>query len=104
MAATHTQIPEFHMSLDRSSTLSLHHRHLRIHPLTWAIAVALAPVAAGALPQDGIVKQGQATIQTPQTGLMEIRQGSQTAAVDWRSFSVGKGETVTSSSRTPRRC
>ena len=56
--------------------------------------VALAPVTASALPQDGVVKQGGATIQTPQTGVMEINQSTQTAAVDWRSFSVGKGETV----------
>ena len=82
------------MPFDHSSTLSLNRRHLRIHPLTWAIAVALAPVAAGALPQDGVIKQGQATIQTPQTGQMVINQSTQTAAVDWRSFSVDKGETV----------
>ena len=82
------------MPFDRSSHRGSSRRHPRIRPLAWAIAAALAPIAAGALPQDGVVKQGAATIQTPQTGLMLINQSTQTAAVDWRSFSVGKGETV----------
>ncbi|MFG6489764.1 autotransporter-associated beta strand repeat-containing protein, partial [Roseateles sp. BYS78W] len=83
------------MPFDRSSQPQSHsQRHHRVHPLTWAIAVALAPVAAVALPQDGVVKQGAATIQTPQNGLMVINQSTQTAAVDWRSFSVDKSETV----------
>jgi filamentous hemagglutinin family protein len=80
--------------IDMPSNRSPSHRHLRIDPLAWAIAMALAPAAVGALPQDGVVKQGQVAIQNPQAGLMEIKQGSQTAAVDWRSFSVDKGETV----------
>ncbi|MBI3348962.1 MAG: filamentous hemagglutinin N-terminal domain-containing protein, partial [Burkholderiales bacterium] len=82
------------MSFDRSSRPSSSRRHLRIEPLAWAVAVALTPGAAGALPQGGVLKQGQATIQTPQQGLMEIKQTSQTAGLDWRSFSVDKGETV----------
>ncbi|TCU96311.1 autotransporter-associated beta strand repeat-containing protein [Roseateles saccharophilus] len=82
------------MPFDRNSHQGSRQRRHRIHPLSWAVAAALAPIAAGALPQDGLVKQGAATIQTPQTGLMLINQSTQTAAVDWRSFSVDKGETV----------
>jgi len=58
-----------------------------------AASAMLAVPLAFAAPQGGTVTAGQAAIQ--QSGATTtITQGSQRAAIDWRSFNVGSSETV----------
>ena len=54
---------------------------------------ALADPASDALPQGGVVTQGNATIQsagTPAAPVLNINQTSQRAIVDWHSFEIGR--------------
>ncbi|MBL0730976.1 S-layer family protein [Piscinibacter sp. HJYY11] len=63
--------------------------------MSWIFGAStlLAMPLAQAAPQGGNVTAGQASIQ--QNGaLTTITQGSQRAAIDWRSFNVGANETV----------
>lgn len=61
--------------------------------LIFGASTLLAMPLAQAAPQGGSVTAGQAAIQ--QNGaLTTITQGSQRAAIDWRSFNVGANETV----------
>ncbi len=82
---------------------SKHHTHFTARPLALEISRMFRPgVAASALlavplafaaPQGGTVTAGQAGIQ--QSGATTtITQGSQRAAIDWRSFNVGSSEAV----------
>jgi filamentous hemagglutinin family protein len=70
-----------------------------LHPLARDIArifgatAMLAMPLAFAAPQGGNVSAGQAAIQH-NGNLTTITQGSQRAAIDWRSFNVGSAETV----------
>ena len=58
-----------------------------------AASAMLAVPLAFAAPQGGTVTAGQAAIQ--QSGATTtVTQGSQRAAIDWRSFNVGSSETV----------
>jgi filamentous hemagglutinin family protein len=60
-------------------------------------ATALTATLAGraeANPLGGTVAAGQATIAQPAAGQMQIRQTSDRAVIDWRSFSIGAGEAV----------
>ncbi|QWE97845.1 two-partner secretion domain-containing protein [Cupriavidus sp. EM10] len=64
-------------------------------------AIALAalmldtdPAHAQALPTNGNVVAGQATISQPNGNTMHIDQGSQRAVIDWNTFSIGKDNTV----------
>jgi filamentous hemagglutinin family protein len=76
------------------------HKPLRPHPLalelsrafTASAMLAAMPLALAA-PQGGTVTAGQAAIQH-NGALTTITQGSQRAAIDWRSFNVGAAETV----------
>jgi filamentous hemagglutinin family protein len=76
------------------------HKPLRPHPLALAVSraftasamLAAMPLALAA-PQGGTVTAGQAAIQH-NGALTTITQGSQRAAIDWRSFNVGAAETV----------
>ncbi|MEI7749042.1 MAG: filamentous hemagglutinin N-terminal domain-containing protein, partial [Chlorobiaceae bacterium] len=54
----------------------------------------LAGTRAFALPAEGQVAAGQATISTPSSTTMQIGQESNHAVINWNSFSIGKGETV----------
>ncbi len=78
--------------------LSIEAEALRLSPVCLAVWVAsgLAVWAgeAAATPQNGVVTSGTATILTPKPGQMEIRQGSDTASIDWRSFSIGSQESL----------
>ena len=71
---------------------------VRIHTKEWAAAalaagLIVAPYAAGAAPQGGVVVGGDATIA--QHGVVtNIAQTSQRAAIDWTSFDIAKNETV----------
>jgi filamentous hemagglutinin family protein len=58
-----------------------------------ATAMLAAVPLALAAPQGGTVTAGQASIQNS-GALTTITQGSQRAAIDWRSFNVGANETV----------
>ncbi|MBM3343685.1 MAG: filamentous hemagglutinin N-terminal domain-containing protein [Betaproteobacteria bacterium] len=70
-------------------------------PLAQAVAYALIAGAAhgqtlphGALPAGGQVVAGQATIGAPLGNRLDIRQQSQNAVIDWRSFNIGAGARV----------
>ncbi|HZY19064.1 MAG TPA: filamentous hemagglutinin N-terminal domain-containing protein [Ramlibacter sp.] len=58
-----------------------------------AIAAA-AQQAPGVLPTGGTVTAGQASIQA-QGNALTVTQGSQRAAINWQSFSIGSGASVT---------
>jgi len=87
--------PTFKLDL---TTLPTSVESLRLSPVCLAALVAsgLAGVVpcASATPQGGTVTSGAATILTPKAGQMEIRQGSDTASIDWRSFSIGSNESL----------
>src|SRR4051812_31895792 len=63
-------------------------------------AVLLLSAASGALlsggaranPQGGQVSAGNATITQTNPGRVDVRQSSQRAVIDWRSFSIAPGE------------
>ncbi len=54
----------------------------------------LFPSYVLALPQDGQVVGGNASINQIDAGNMHITQGSDKAIIDWGSFSIGSGEAV----------
>lgn len=56
--------------------------------------VALTPLPARALPQDGVVAAGAASIAQTGAASMAIHQASMAAVIDWRSFDIGADETV----------
>ena len=64
-----------------------------------ALAVALAAggsaSAQTALPKGGVVSSGGAIIGAPADNALTINQTSARAVIDWRSFSIGQGATVT---------
>ena len=64
-----------------------------LHPLSFAICLGLSGVAWG-LPQGGKVVAGDATITTPSTTTEIIRQTTDKAIIDWKSFSIAAGEKV----------
>jgi filamentous hemagglutinin family protein len=66
---------------------------LEISRVFTATAIFAAVPLAIAAPQGGTVTAGQASIQH-NGALTTITQGSQRAAIDWRSFNVGAAETV----------
>ncbi len=64
-----------------------------LHPLSFAICLGLSG-GAWALPQGGKVVAGDATISTPSTTTEIIRQTTDKAIIDWKSFSIAAGEKV----------
>ena len=70
-------------------------------PMATAVAAAvlsgtlvLTVAGAHALPTGGQVTAGQAAISTPNATQMNIKQGTNQAIINWNSFGIGKGETV----------
>jgi filamentous hemagglutinin family protein len=63
-------------------------------PVLVVCAISASGVA-WALPQDGNVVAGGATISQPAPNRMEVRQSTNRAVIDWRGFSIGQGEQVT---------
>ncbi|MFZ4525347.1 MAG: MBG domain-containing protein [Chlorobium sp.] len=62
-----------------------------------AVAVTQSLLAGGrafALPSDGQVAAGKATINTPSPTTMQIGQESNHAVINWNSFGIGKEEAV----------
>lgn len=69
--------------------------------MAWPMMVAAslplaAPLAASAqpLPTGAVVTAGKATISTPNANAMVVRQDTQRAVVNWSSFNIGQGNTV----------
>ena len=61
--------------------------------LAFCLSLILSPSAVFAAPQDGKVAGGSANIH--QSGTMTtINQSSDRAIINWRSFDIGKNETV----------
>jgi len=56
--------------------------------------LALAASSAEANPQNGTVVGGRATITQPAPGNVTVKQQSSKAIINWKSFSVGKHESV----------
>ncbi len=54
----------------------------------------LTGYCAFALPIEGVVAAGQATISTPSTTAMRIEQKSNSAIINWSSFGIDRGEVV----------
>lgn len=72
-------------------------RQLSLVPIAF-IVMTLAPAAAwagGALPQGGAFVDGQGSITGDRHGLVITQPGSSRAVIDWRSFSIGRDNTVT---------
>jgi filamentous hemagglutinin family protein len=67
--------------------------HLAVLGLAGTLVLAVGPTAY-ALPKDGSVTQGAATINTAQSALT-VTQSSQKAAINWQSFGIGASESVT---------
>jgi filamentous hemagglutinin family protein len=65
---------------------------LRLLLASCTALTALAPGTTSANPEGGRVVAGQASISTPSANHTVVRQGSARAVIDWRSFSIGKGE------------
>jgi filamentous hemagglutinin family protein len=64
-------------------------------PLMFGCVLLTATVAgAQTLPTGGNVTHGAATIGSPQNGTLNINQSSNSAIINWSSFSVGAGGTV----------
>ncbi|MEX0350621.1 MAG: MBG domain-containing protein [Paracoccaceae bacterium] len=59
-----------------------------------ALLLTAAPLVAQELPTGGTVAAGSATIATTAPGQMTINQSSNSAVVNWNSFSVGQGGQV----------
>jgi filamentous hemagglutinin family protein len=55
---------------------------------------ALTGTAAQALPQNGTVAGGSATITQSSPGELDINQATSRAVIDWQSFSIGANETT----------
>ncbi|WP_178130912.1 MBG domain-containing protein [Reyranella sp. CPCC 100927] len=57
--------------------------------------MGVAPAVAQTLPTGGAVAAGRVSIGTPSPGQMTINQSTSSAIVNWQSFSVGAGSSVT---------
>jgi filamentous hemagglutinin family protein len=67
-------------------------------PMMVAASLPLAaplPTYAQPLPSGAVVTAGKVTIGTPSANAMVVRQDTQRAVVNWSSFTIGKGNTVT---------
>mgnify|MGYP001809747629 CR=1 FL=1 len=60
--------------------------------LAGVVGFMLGAGPARANPEDGRVVAGQAVIERPGPGQVDIRQDSGRAVIDWQSFSIGPGE------------
>lgn len=60
-----------------------------------SVTLALGATGAQALPAGGQVAAGQVAISAPSGSQMNISQGSGQAIINWNSFNIGRGDTVT---------
>jgi filamentous hemagglutinin family protein len=67
----------------------------RCAPLTLVCSLLAAPLLAQTLPQGGKVIAGGATIGHASGKGLNVQQSTNRAVIDWNSFSIGSGETVT---------
>ncbi|MDG2535998.1 filamentous hemagglutinin N-terminal domain-containing protein [Sphingomonas sp. HITSZ_GF] len=77
----------------------------RLKRSAWLLSAAVAAItlanpahaqlAADALPSGGNVVAGSATIGTPTPTSMSITQGTERAVINWNSFDIGSGASVT---------
>src|SRR3954464_3198371 len=58
-----------------------------------ALVTAIMPMTARALPQGGTVQAGSATIATSSNSVV-VKQATDKAVLDWRSFNIGGSESV----------
>jgi len=63
-------------------------------PFKFLLAVVLYQPSVLALPQGGVVTQGQAVIQQENATKLNINQSSDRAVINWNSFSIGAPEWV----------
>ncbi|HWK83359.1 MAG TPA: filamentous hemagglutinin N-terminal domain-containing protein, partial [Caldimonas sp.] len=73
--------------------VAVHRRRFALHPLSFAICLAMSG-AALALPQGGRVVNGDATISKPSPNTEVVKQTTDKAIIDWKSFSIAAGERV----------
>ncbi|MEL6466880.1 MAG: filamentous hemagglutinin N-terminal domain-containing protein [Pseudomonadota bacterium] len=81
------------------ATSDINHRTRHLRRILWLSVAVIASgpggVAAQAvLPQGGSVAQGDVAIGAPSADSLTITQGSQSAVVNWHSFSIGTGAQV----------
>ncbi len=75
-------------------------RHIRCDARESWVATAVVTLSlltgyrAVALPIEGVVAAGQATISTPSATAMLIEQTSKSAIINWRSFGIERGEAL----------
>jgi filamentous hemagglutinin family protein len=75
------------------------HRKIRVPLLIWSLSGVLIACGAGfsraayGLPTQGVVSNGSASVATDGSQL-SIRQVTPSVVIDWKTFSVGAGETV----------
>ena len=63
--------------------------------LAGLVPLGARPAASQTLPSGGSVAGGRATVGAPTAGSLTVNQSSQRAVINWNSFSVGAGGTVT---------
>ncbi len=81
--------------LSRKLWATYRFRNKSIVPQVLAAMLAGFWGVAQALPANGVVVGGQATISSPNSQNTLINQTTPRAAIDWRSFSIDRGQTVT---------
>ena len=89
----------FARGLAPSARAAVRHPALRQSVSALALLAGLVPLgarpaASQTLPSGGSVASGRATIGTPAAGSLTVNQSSQRAVINWNSFSVGAGGTV----------
>ena len=62
--------------------------------VTCMVALFVIPAISYALPKEGIVPKGSATIREPNATTIHIDQVTERAVLNWKSFDIAKGELV----------
>ncbi|MGF7212422.1 filamentous hemagglutinin family protein [Skermanella aerolata] len=91
--ASHQRMPS--VLAGRRGPMALHGELLlttAVHLIMVLAGVCLIGGTACANPGGGTVVSGSATITETAPGRLDVRQGTDKAIIDWRSFSIGQGE------------